>query len=198
MKIKFFAPVLAAGLTSLAAIAQPGGPQPSAEQMAGEKTERIVSQLDLSEKQRKKVYKLYLKQAREIEKARTSGSDRNMGEHPGEAGGMRAGGPGGAGGMRGGGPGGGGPGGGRGGRQGGPGGRGGPGGEAMEPGGPQGGRPDARSAGPYEEPEKSILKRDAKMKKILTAEQYGQWVVIEKEMQYERFRNEFMNLETER
>ncbi|MCD8101630.1 MAG: hypothetical protein LUE26_03510 [Alistipes sp.] len=195
MRRKIFALVLATGFITLSGIAQPPrGPQVSAEQMAGENTKRIAEQLDLTEKQRKKVYKLYLRQAREIEKARTPGADNRMAGGPGERGGMMAGGPGG---MRGGGPGGG-PGGGRGGMQGGPGGRGGPGGEAMGQGGQPGGRPDARPAGPYEEPEKSVRKRDSKMRKILTGEQYGRWIVIEKEMQYERFRDEFMNPDTER
>ncbi|MCD7968963.1 MAG: hypothetical protein LUF87_01240 [Alistipes sp.] len=168
--------------------AQPGEPprQKSAEEMAEEKTALVAEKLGLDDKQSKKVYKLYLAQSKELlgsAQANRAQMGMERGGGPG-GGGMRGGGPAGGGpgggGMRGGGP--------AGGRPGG----GGPGGPEIRDGQPSEGRPERMGPQPIEESEKSIRKREKKMKKILTAEQFGQWQAMEKEMRYERLREDFL------
>lgn len=149
----------------------------SAEQAARTKTDLLAKELGLTAKQDKKVYKLYLSQAKQL-----SGETARPGSGSGASGGM---------GMPGGGPQdgmGGGMGRGRG-MQGGPpsgGGRGG-----MGPGGDMGSREGRRDdmgqgeapamnlrqggAARVLESDKEIAARDKKMKKILSASQYGQW-----------------------
>lgn len=192
MKRTFFVLAVLSGFITSGTRAQQAGPQRiSAEDKATQKTEMISERVYLTDKQYKKVYKLYLKQARDFENSLTATGGRMQQGPEG-----RDGGPGG--GMRGGGPGGGMQGGGLGGMRGGgmpggsPGGRGGDGFDG-KPGGEH--RQMPSDSGPYEEAEKNVQKRDRKMKKILSPEQYAQWSVVEKEMQYERFRENFMKLE---
>ena len=178
----------------LTTLAQPGNGQPqrgeltalSVEESARRKTEMLQQELGLSQKQYKKVYKLYLKQARKAESA-NQGETRPSGMSMNTAGG---GGRPGGGGM---GPGGGPPSGG-GGRTGSMGGGrpGSAGGGEMTPG--QGmvrtGAP--RASEPYIEPEKDIEKRASKMKNILSSEQFRQWQVWERE-DLTRQATQFMN-----
>lgn len=139
-------------------------PPVSAEDAATRKTGILRSELSLTDKQYKKVYKLYLKQAEQAT-APISSQGKPMAQGMGgpRPGGVRPGG----GGM--GGPGGGmgGPGGGMGGPGGGmgPGGGHGPGQTGLQP----------RSDEPYFEAEKEIAARDKKMKRILSADQYAKW-----------------------
>jgi len=130
-------------------------PQMTPEQIAEEKTEWLDNELSLTEKQRKKVYKLYLKEAKSMQ------NRHSMGGPP----------PGGPGGGQGRPP---------------------MGGGGRPPGGGMGhdSQPGDRGQMPQkspnddtlsEESEEEISKRETKMEKILTSEQYEQWVSIEKE-----------------
>jgi len=156
----------------------------------------MSEELGLTEKQHKQVYKLYLRQARKAQTAESSarGGAPDFGGAPPEGGmgmgrpeggfgggtgsGMRPGGMGG--GMRPGGMGGGRP----------PGGRRPDDGEmgGQRPSGPP---PAAMTGGFYEEPEKEIAKREKKMKKILSAEQFAQWRWMDGELRRDRLRRQF-------
>ncbi len=145
--------------------------QLTTEEIAAKLTDEMSSVLDLTQKQYKKLSKFNLKDQEEFE-ALTSG---------------RFGGPGGPGGPGMGGPGGrpgGGPGGGPGGRPGGPG-MGGPGGPGMGgPGGPGG--PGMGPGGPHGAPDLSELeaywtKKEKKLRKILTDEQFDKWYSLHPE-----------------
>ncbi|MCC8034631.1 MAG: hypothetical protein LIO77_01700 [Rikenellaceae bacterium] len=166
------------------AAAQPGNfPRPKdAEEIAKEKTDMVAGELGLDEKQYSKVYKLYIAQAREM-----TGSIKSAGFPEGMPAGRQP--------MRGGptavgrsGP--------RGGMS--------PGGGMRSRSGPDGisGHENGimppenmKAPGIYEEPEKKIRKREKKMKKILTAEQYTGWIELENEMRYRTLRDAFMNPE---
>ena len=143
------------------------------ERMAADKTDRLTRELGLNAKQTKKVYKIYLKQARTLLGDMESRSFEGGGRPP-------MGGPGGPGGF--GGP-------GRPGGPGGPGGGMGPGGVRPGlPGEPPEGAPRMMPGGPAEESEKELNARNKKMKKILSAEQYEKWRKIESQMEERRMR----------
>lgn len=140
--------------------------QPTPEQVAQRYTDMLKARLELNEKQTQKVYKLYLKQARNRQStmaessstARPSGAPQ--GGRPqgvgGPGAGMRP-----AGGMQGGGhrP------------------------PMKEQDGEQFRRERPRGNSPfvYEEPEENVASRKKKMKKILSESQYTQWESIEAE-----------------
>ena len=142
-------------------------------------------ELNLDDKQYKKVYKVYLAQAKKAQSAMQSSS---TGVFPGGGpGGMRGGAPGGMpdGGMGMDGPGGGMPvggmgmpGGGQGGRMGG-----------QRPNGPPSGM--NRPGRVYEESEKDVAARAKKMKKILTDEQFPRWQRMENEHRASELRRQF-------
>ena len=152
-----------------AAYAQPQeGERPERPDMAKMKAERMKMELSLTDKQYKKVLKVYQSEEESMHPSNSGG---------GMPGGMMGGGPGGMpGGM--GGPGGGMPGGGPGGMGGGMpgGGMGGPGGMM---GGPQGERPQGPPPGMTElsddELAKVLAKKEKKLKKILTPDQFDRW-----------------------
>jgi hypothetical protein len=177
MKKMFFlsvASALALGVT--VTYAQPeqrpqGGERPTAQQMAEDKSNQLATGLGLTDKQRQKVYKIYLRQAQKMN-AQSSGSSRpDFGGMPG--GGPQGGGMPGGGGHMGGGM--------RGGMGGGPQG----GGPGQQFGGPQqmggGEQPPMGVNGaerhpvPVIESDKEIQARDKKMRKILNDEQYAKW-----------------------
>jgi Spy/CpxP family protein refolding chaperone len=140
----------------------------SAEKIARHQAKAMQKAVDLNEKQYDKIYSLYLKEENARRKQMTSqGGGAGMPQ-----GGRPQGGPGGGGPM-GGGPGMGGPGGG-GMMGGGPGMGGGPqGGPGMGGGRPQMSQNDAKTL------EKQRQKREKKIKKILTAEQYEKWTSLQ-------------------
>ena len=144
-------------------------PTLSPEKTAERKTDILRKELNLTDKQDKKVYKLYLNQAKKAASAgQGQGSDSSHGMNGG------SGRPGGGMGMPGGG----------GGNPGGMGGRpGNPPGGGGEMGMMEGERPN-RSPGnrtvQYTESEKDIAQRDKKMKKILAADQYAKWSAWER------------------
>jgi hypothetical protein len=144
----------------------------SAEKIARHQARAMQKAVNLDEKQYDKIYKLYLKEENQRRKQMTSqGGGQGMPQ-----GGRPQGGPGGGGPM-GGGPGGGGMGGPGGGGMmgGGPGMGGGQPGGGMGPQGMGGGRPQM-SQNDAKTLEKQRQKREKKIKKILTSEQYEQWI----------------------
>jgi len=150
--------------------AQPGERGPRREmkpkEIAEMRTNMLESELSLTEKQRKKVYKLYLKEAKAMQSQSSSSTSRPMGPPPG-------GGPGGmghdgmmpppSGGDFGDGPG-------------------------MGRGMPGHGKP----GGMPEESDEDIAKREAKMKKILSTEQYDQWIALEKKRRHKEFQDKLL------
>lgn len=179
-------------MLSIGMSAQPQGDRPSPpkqrtpEEIAEKEATRMKSEINLTDKQYKKVYKLIKKDQKyrqsQAEKQFAGGmppqgggmGGPGMGSGPGGmGGGMMGGGPGGmGGGMMGGGP-------------GGMGGMGGPGGGSMGGSRPpqgdmgQGPRPEGgqMGMGPREDfvTEEYLEKQERKLKKILTAEQYSKW-----------------------
>lgn len=160
-------------MLSIGLSAQPRGDRPSPpkqrtpEEIAREETDRMKSEVDLTDKQYKKVYNLIKKdqeyRQNQVAKQFGDGMPPQGGGPGGMGGGMMGGG------MMGGGPGGmGGPGGGSmgGGRP--------PQGEMGQGPRPEGGRP---GMGPGEDvvTEEYLEKQDQKLKKILSAEQYSKW-----------------------
>ncbi len=129
------------------------GKKPSLQQIARKITDKMDSELDLTEKQYKKIYKLNLKELKEAEAdSLYLGRGMQPGFGPGPGMGPRPGGPG------------------------------------MGPG--MGGRPDKQEFQPLTElqmkelreaHEKARIKKDKKMRKILTDEQYYKWVRSEQE-----------------
>lgn len=158
----------------------------SAKDIATRKTDMLREELGLSDKQYKKTYNLYRRQADKAIASMQGGMRSERPEMGGGPGGPGGGGPG----MHGGG----------GGRM--PGGMPGSGGHGGRPEGMGGGRPHGEQAGNmtqnaprggrdimsmYEEPEKDILTREKKMKKILSNDQYRKWIVIETKEMERRF-----------
>lgn len=131
------------------------------EQIATRKTEHLNRELGLTEKQFKKVYKIYLKQAQTLQGEMESRFAERM-----ESGRPPMGGPGGPGGGM----------------------RPGPGGPDMRGERPEG-MPRGMMPGiSMEESEKDLAARDKKMKKILSEDQYAKWRKLESQMEERRMR----------
>ncbi len=171
---KLFFTTLACTAAVVMALAQPApggrgpGPRATPQQVAQRKTHSLSKELELTDKQRKKVYKIYLAQAQKLAPDASShpggGPSRQgygPGGHPGGSGGPMEGGrgPGMGGGQRG---------------EGRP--------EGMRP--PMGAeRQEGDRSAPelvVEEPTRDIVRRDKKMKRILDARQYARWQELEK------------------
>lgn len=162
--------VLTCGVLALSCLCgqaqqRPAGriPAMTPERMAAGRTEYLTRELKLDDRQAKKVYKIYLKQAEKLLGGMESRSFGEMGGRP------PMGGPGG--GM---GP----------GRDTGPV----PGGPGMREGRPSGPGPQGMAVPPAEESEKELAARDRKMKKILSADQYAEWRRLESRMEERRMR----------
>lgn len=145
------------------------GMEPDPEKFATMRADDLDRQLDLSDKQYKKVYRWYKKMASEMADGNGQPSEKNGGPMggPGMGGGMPGGmGPGGM-----------------------PGGMGGPGGM---PGGMGPGGPDGMSGGPGQGGPKSPdsdewkEKTEKKFSKILTSEQYDRWISIEAKRDFDK------------
>lgn len=133
-------------------------------EIAEKKTRMLESELSLTEKQRKKVYKLYLKEAKAMQSKASSSTFRPMGPPPG----------------------------------GGPGGHGG-GGMALPPNmgsfdneSGMSERPHGRGQSNIQESDEDMAKRKTKMKKILSAAQYDQWVKLEKQRKHKEFQEKLL------
>lgn len=156
--------VLSVGMTAQSQDTRPSPPKmKTPEEIAKMKTDRMQSEIGLTDKQYKKVYKYFKKDS---EYRQSLLEERFSGDMPPMGGGPGMGGPG----M--GGPGMGGPG------NGGPGGMGRPDGAPSQGEMGKGQRPEGR---PEMRPEEALVsdeyleKQEAKLKKILTADQYTQW-----------------------